>query len=371
MIQRITVVAGGVLLFWAASCHAAWPDATDAPSGSMDVSNYLLNGHGFLPVPTFITEPAVGYGIGLTALFFDDTPARQSNAAEGKTPSPNITGVGAAATSNGTWAAGVFHSHSWNDDAIRYMGGFARTNLKTDYYGAAEVARSYQLNGNFLVQQVLFRVADTPWYAGPRFTWFKARINFTGAAASELGDVGKDITIGKAGLVLDYDTRDNIFLPLSGSYAEAEAQYARPGLGSSQSFDTYNLRGFNWRTLAGAWVLGLRADAQFTEGSVPFYAQPFVTQRGVARGRYQDKNAVMAEAEVRWLATPKWSVLGFMGAGRAWGKWHDWQDAATPVGVGTGFRYVLAQKLGLGVGIDIAHSKDQNAWYIQVGSAWH
>jgi hypothetical protein len=38
--------------------------------------------------------------------------------------------------------------------------------------------------------------------------------------------------------------------------------------------------------------------------------------------------------------------------------------------MGAGFRYLIARKLGVSIGIDVAHSKDQNAFYIQVGSAW-
>ena len=37
---------------------------------------------------------------------------------------------------------------------------------------------------------------------------------------------------------------------------------------------------------------------------------------------------------------------------------------------GAGGPLLIARKLGLSVGIDVAHSKDQNAFYIQVGSAW-
>jgi outer membrane translocation and assembly module TamA len=103
---------------------------------------------------------------------------------------------------------------------------------------------------------------------------------------------------------------------------------------------------------------------------VPFYAQPYVDLRGVQVGRYQDRNAVVSEVELRWDVTPRWSVLAFSGVGKAYGRWNDFSDASTVVSVGTGFRYVIARKLGISMGIDIAHSRDQNAFYIQMGSAW-
>ncbi|KDP84514.1 hypothetical protein CF70_018925 [Cupriavidus sp. SK-3] len=43
----------------------------------------------------------------------------------------------------------------------------------------------------------------------------------------------------------------------------------------------------------------------------------------------------------------------------------------TEPAIGGGFRYLIARRLGVSTGIDVAHSRDQNAFYVQVGSAWH
>ena len=37
---------------------------------------------------------------------------------------------------------------------------------------------------------------------------------------------------------------------------------------------------------------------------------------------------------------------------------------------GAGFRYLIARKLGLYTGIDVARGPETTAFYIQVGSAW-
>src|SRR5947209_6682155 len=42
----------------------------DQQDGNVDLSEFLLEKKGFLPVPIIITEPAIGYGGGLSALFF-------------------------------------------------------------------------------------------------------------------------------------------------------------------------------------------------------------------------------------------------------------------------------------------------------------
>lgn len=117
-------------------------------------------------------------------------------------------------------------------------------------------------------------------------------------------------------------------------------------------------------------TLALRGDVQASQGNVPFFAQPFVNLRGVPALRYQDQNAAVAEAELWWRATPRWATLVFSGAGRAWGRRIDFSHAQTVPGDGAGFRYLIARRLGIHAGLDVAHGDNGTVFYIQVGSPW-
>src|SRR5262252_7684289 len=76
----------------------------DPDDGQFDMSNWLLDAKGFLPVPVIITEPAVGYGAGVTALFFRNSmrEVASQKADDGRLIPPDIYFHGAAATENGT-----------------------------------------------------------------------------------------------------------------------------------------------------------------------------------------------------------------------------------------------------------------------------
>lgn len=363
----------GILLFVSATGMAQPVRFTDPDDGAFDMSDYLLHRKGVFPVPMIITEPAVGYGGGVMLMYFSESLAeagQQSGSAGIPSAPPNMTGIGAMGTENGSRGGGVFHFHSWDADRYRYLGALARAKINLDYYGPLDHGRSYELKGTFLVQQLLVRLGDTRWYIGPRYTYFDSDTRFTGDAPGELGLGDRQLHVGKLGLVVDYDSRDNIFYPHKGTYAELEAQFARGWLGGSTSFENYRARAYTWVPIHREWTLGLRVDGQTTSGSVPFYAQPSVDLRGVARGRYQDRTALATEMELRWNVTPRWSLLGFTGVGKAYGRWKSFTEAENVTSVGVGFRYLIARKLGLTIGIDVAHSKDQNAFYIQVGSAW-
>ncbi|SDR61250.1 Surface antigen [Paraburkholderia tuberum] len=346
----------------------------DPEDGQLDMSDFLLKHKGALPVPIVITEPAVGYGLGLGLLFFSGPIADAATDTTADHPDrvpPNVTALGGLYTANGTWAAAAAHFHTWDDDRYRYLGALAKVDAHLDYFGLSSQPRAYTLQGNALLQQFLVRMGNTRWYGGVRYVFFDSSSTFTGGSVpGELGHFQKDQRIGAGSLIVDHDSRDNIFYPASGSFAEFETQFARPGFGGTENYNVYAARGFTWIPLTHTLILGLRLDTKFSTGDIPFYAQPYVDLRGVQKGRYQDRNALAAEAELRWDVTPRWSLLGFTGVGKAYGRLQSFSQAQNVQSVGAGFRYLIARKLGVSIGIDVAHSKDQNAFYIQVGSAW-
>jgi hypothetical protein len=351
---------------------------TDTPTAPaehrFDMSDTLLKHQGVLPVPDIITEPAIGYGLGLGLLYFSEPKSKANDTGDAQDPSklttPNITGLGAFATGTHSWGAALMHFHTWDDDRIRYLGVLGKVSLHLNYYGPQGNANAYQLSGVATVQQVLFRIANSPWYVGPRYTYFNSATRFNSPIPGSIPNFGRDTSIGKGGIVVDYDTRDNMFYPNHGTYAEFEADFARGGFGSSTSFDMQTAKAYRWIELSPRWVLGLRVDTGFSQGDIPFFAQPYVSLRGVSDAKFQDRDQLTGEIELRYNVTPRWSVLGFGGAGKAYGNLHSFADAPTAYGFGTGFRYLVARKLGLSMGIDIAHGPGQNAFYVQVGSAW-
>lgn len=114
-------------------------------------------------------------------------------------------------------------------------------------------------------------------------------------------------------------------------------------------------------------MLGGRVDSRMAEGDVPFYLLPAVELRGVPAMRLQDTRTAVIETELRWSMTPRWALVGFLGAGRAWGSRNDFSEGTHTVAKGAGFRYLIASRLGLYVSVDLAWSTQDKARYLQVG----
>jgi hypothetical protein len=77
----------------------------------------------------------------------------------------------------------------------------------------------------------------------------------------------------------------------------------------------------------------------------------------------------VAEAELSWNYTSRWSLIGFGGAGRTSGI-SDRDDMTNVYSKGLGLRYFIARRFGLHAGFDIARGPEDTAFYIQFGHAW-
>ena len=360
------------------ACTASLPAAAipdrykDADDGALDLSDYLLRHRGVLPVPIVITEPAVGYGGGLGLMYFSQSFADSAEAARARgerVQPPDIAAAVGMKTENGTWAAGFGYLGFFDQDRWRYRGLFGTSQLFLDYYSVRGDPRAYRLDADATAQLALRRIGDSHWFAGMSYLYFSSESRFETGVPDDVPARSLDSAIGKLGLVVDYDSRDNIFTPNRGTFFEMDAGFARGAFGSKSNFEMLNARAFSWHP-AGDFVLGARGDARLSRGDVPFYAQPYIALRGVPAARYQDRNALVVEFEARWNIDSRWALVGFAGAGKAYGKRQTWDESDTVVAGGAGFRYLVARKLNLYAGVDVARGPEEAAVYFTFGSAW-
>lgn len=346
---------------------------TDPEDGRFDVSEHLLQYSGVLPVPIIVTEPALDFGGGLAALWFSESIASAGSRSEAETGRKTPPAIGALfgfKTGNGSWGAGGGYFAPLAGDRFRYLGGLGKVGLNLDFFSPTGRPAAYALEGKGIVQQLLARVGDSDWFIGPRYIYFQSDSRFDHERPRDVAQRELETRIGMLTLVVDYDSRDNVFTPNRGSFMEAEFATVREALGANVEYNYAAVRAFNYTPLGQSLVLGLRGDVRSAGNDAPFFALPYVSLRGIPAMRYQDTRTAVVEAEMRWNLDERWALVGFAGSGKAFGRRTDWQKADTVNAGGIGFRYLIARKLGLYVGADIARGPEENAFYLQVGSAW-
>ncbi|MBC7006174.1 BamA/TamA family outer membrane protein [Photobacterium sp. BZF1] len=369
---------------------------TDPVDGKFDMGDYLAeNAYGFLPVPIIITEPAVGYGGGAMGIFLHESEsekkqrkqlAQQSLEGGAQLIPPAVTVVGAAGTENGTWLAFAAHRRTWNKDKVRYLGAIGYGNANIDIYDNInllgndyELAFDTKSTGLVILQKAEFRVGDSPLLLGVKQFYSRSTVESSNPVVDKFltGFMGKETNMSSLGLLAKYETIDNLFYPTNGFVVNAEYDLYREELGSDYEYDQFKLEGEGYIPLNNKWTLAVAGEHQSLktdEWFLPPLSKPYIDLRGVSAFRYQGDEVTTLQAQLMYHIDNRWTVSGFYGAGKA--KDEGWlQNPLTTTesstdAYGVGFRYQIARRYGIHMGVDVAFNEGDSALYFQVGSGF-
>ena len=346
----------------------------DPQDGQFDLSTFLATPKRFLPIPLVVTEPAVGYGGGIAGMFV--RPRKQAGS-EGFAR-PNMSIVGGLATENGTWMAFAGDSSHWMDERVQTLAAIGGGEINLDFYGLGDAADSldqpvsYTLDSKLLMLQGSWKPQPkSSWSIGLRYIYSEVEPKLRDAPAQFPGLLDAvHMKISAPAAVLEFDSRNNLFTPTKGLFAESVYLDSLEDLGATEEFQRFQQVVMGWIPLSEDWTLGMRGDYQWSSDGTPFFLRPYVKLRGVAAMRYQGDEMASAEVEARWRMRGRWSLVGAGGYGTAHTE-RDLFSATKDVWSGAvGFRYELARMFGMHAGMDVGFSSGETAIYIQIGSAW-
>ena len=333
----------------------------------------------FLPLPIFVTEPAIGEGLGATLLYFhreDDevkpkftTGQEISKTSERSKPPPVVTGIFGFYTNNDTAAVGVGHSNTFADDHFRLRAAAVEARINSTYY-IGDRPVGFQLEGNLLFADLKSRLGDSAAFIGLSMSYVDAGNSFDKNQVDDATQEDFDFVDAGLAASIIYDTRDNTVMPAEGYLLELTGWRYGETLGGDFDYDTTRLRGLWFNKLGEDYVLGVRIDATSANGDVPFFAAPYVRLRGIPALRYQGEVAGAVELEARRHLGDRWSVSLFGGVGsvKIGDEQTETSDDIRTIGIGA--RFLALREQDAWVGLDIARGPEDVAWYIQIGSPW-
>jgi len=368
----------------AASTNSNQADDDSATEGKKKEKKKKAGGGSFLPIPIFITEPAIGVGLGVALTYFHkrkgDTdseasiPGAMTTGTPGETTRkrkrpPTITGIAAAYTDSGTWGAGIGHSSSWRKDRIRYTGALGYADIKSTIY-RFNIPFDFDIKGGIFHQDIKFRLGKSNFFLGGKLSALAATtlIELGFDRPIELGE-GDTTDIGLAAQAV-WETRDNIMTPNHGQLIQLDLWRYDDAIGGDFDYWSANLKVNSFHQLADRFVLGWRIDAKAVDGKPPFWGYPWVTLRGVPAMRYQNERVGVVEVEGRYSFSKRWGVVGFVGRGKTDGDIPAFETADKINAGGVGGRFFFKPEEDLWVGVDIARGPEDTYFYIQVGQAW-
>ena len=347
----------------------------DSIDNAFDVSHFLKDLHGILPIASPITEPAVGYGGTVALLYFIPKKPKKDKIKQSKIP--DIVGAAGGYTANNTWFAGVGYLGFWNNDRIRYRGvvGYGDINLK--YYRSTDflphdISAEFGIKSIIILQQAKFRLGETNFFLGGRYTFGKTNVQFPKIFDfPEIDPLDFDITNSGLTLIGEFENYKNVFSPNQGMRIHLDYLQNLELLGSDRNWGKVTFSSAFYFPVNHFWVPAVRIESLMATGNAPFYAKPFVGLRGVPVMRYQGDLTILAETEQSFnIKTSRWDLVAFGGIGTTFKSLDDLDPGDAVWSAGGGFRYLIARLFGLKMGIDVARGPEDWAVYVVFGSAW-
>jgi hypothetical protein len=346
----------------------------DSVDGKFDLSHYIIEAKGFVPVPMIITEPALG-GFGGMVIPLFITPKQRPDG-QGYTP-PDITGGMAMYTANGSWMVGAGRMGSIPSAGLKYKAALGYGDILLAFYrqflNDKEKKFEFGIKALPVYLALSKRISKNDIYLGIQYLYAHTNVTpkFTGNLPPSITPKDLESHTGALGFFLDWDKRNSIFTADKGARLNLLYSINDNWTGSNYTYSEIN-GSFNWFVpLRPAWICGLRTEVQHVFNTPPFYAYPSINMRGIPAARYQGATTTLVETEQRFDVTGRWSAVTFGGVGKAIQIEQSFTDATTIYNYGTGFRYLLSRAFKLRAGIDVAKGPDSFGWYIVFGHNWN
>ena len=326
----------------------------------------------WVPVPIPVSNPTLGTGLQTVLMYLHSKPAGDSR-------SPNATsGIAGMYTNTQSWMAGIFHDDYWNDDTYRFTGylGYGELNLK--YYGVGDQPFlsanpiEYEFKMFLVSPKFQIRIPSTEhWFGGLQYLFANSESLFkTSQLHPLLPDIRGRIRTAGLGLLITYDSRDDNYYPTAGQWFEAKWTNYGESWGGDYNYNKLKTFVNHYQFVTHQAVLALRANAEFSSGDAPFIDLPYLDMRGFARGRYQDNMTFSLHAEGRYKFLPRWGLIAFAETGWYGDNFDSLTSSQTIVSYGSGLRWQVTQDKKLNLGLEVAFSGDDSAFYVKVGEAF-
>ena len=345
----------------------------------------LINKGNFLVLPIFITEPAIGEGLGLGLIYFHkkkdpnipqiSTASSISQTNRQQNPPPTASGVFGAYTNNDTKAFGVGHAGTYFEDKVRTVGVLATAEINSTMF-LLDNPFKFALDGDLAYANFKRRMGKSNFFLGMSLTYldglidFKQRVSLTDPDPSSFGLLDFEFTNIGIGASAIYDSRDDTMMPGDGALVDFTISTFDEAIGGDFNYILFDFKALSFHELHERFVLGFRLDVATIDGDPPFFAKPFVSIRGIPALRYQGDTAGVFEVEGRFNISQRWAAVAFGGAGFAHSGDPDFSTSQDIKAFGAGIRFQALKNQNVWLGIDIAKGPEEYFWYIQMGHPW-
>ncbi|HYX66528.1 MAG TPA: BamA/TamA family outer membrane protein [Burkholderiales bacterium] len=359
------VLAGMALALSASGTLAQNQEAAEQAAQPPEGAMTKLEKSPWLIAPVFQSNPKLGTSLGAMAgyVHYFDEKSR-----------PSIFAVMAQHTNTDSTIAGGFGKASFDEDRQRLLAGLMYGYVKNDYNDYLGTGVPLKSNGELksFIARYQYRVQGN-WFLGVQGIYQ----NMAVTGETQFDDMFLNLVgvapykSGGAGLVAQYDSRDNENSPTRGWLLNVNNMAYRESLGGDNDFDIVRADIRYYMPHGNGNVLAIRQLNHFTSDA-PTQAKAPVQLRGYKIGQYNGDNMSHIEVEERLRLGEKFTSTFFLGIACVYGGGKSCSDDKNLFpAAGAGVQYVLKPKEGIVLNLEYALGRNDNyGLYLKMGYAY-
>lgn len=215
------------------------------------------------------------------------------------------------------------------------------------------------------------------FYAGLSYQYENYNIKSvepSGALSSGTIPGAKGSTTSGLGLYFLFDSRDSVFFPTKGWFAQVSLMNNSEFLGSSTKFNRIVVDVSRYSRLYKNTILVLNSYNSFVHGAAPFQQQSQLggnkQMRGYYQGRFTDYNLMAFAAEARFPIYRRFGGVAFANLGALGDNSSFIRTNELKYSYGLGLRFAVNRKDHLNLRLDYALGPKTSGIYFTVGEAF-
>jgi hypothetical protein len=352
------------------SYSTAVPDIPldEVPDLREEKSRLKLQKGDVVVVPIPMSDPTLGTGLVLGgAYFYPQTEAQKA------VQPASLTGAAGMYTSNDSYAFGIGQQNYWDEDKWRFSGALGYLNFELSLIEPSQSDDGSDLDwlveGQFAQAEISRNIYDN-WYLGVQGRYVDSEQTFALAIPDGEFDLTENLKSVGLGIGMEFDSRDVPTNAFSGRYFEIDALFNSEAIGSTHTYQSYDIRYRSYHQLAPALVLAWEIKGCRKSGQVPLWDACRISLRGFPATDYMSKSSLSSQVEARWQFHRKWGVVAFAGGGFSETSLSAAGDNEIIPSYGAGLRYMVLESKRINMRLDYGRSDDSDAWYLAVTEAF-
>ncbi|HUI63831.1 MAG TPA: BamA/TamA family outer membrane protein [Bacteroidota bacterium] len=374
--SRLEWIVAPLLLFAASGTASpqSEPGSSDSSSGSR---------RGVVGAPYVKYEPETGLAGGVVALYYFHLT---SDSADGSADRPSSVSGGATYTQKKQISTGIDYDFYFASGVYHLSGGFDYKRIPYDFYGVGNRNPTDPVDS----YTPLWRGGDAEFTRnflrtplgeglnaglGMEFRWddilssLQGKILQTGSVPGSKGGLSAGM-----GIVVNFDTRDNIFSSHEGEFCDFKATFYGRAIGGSFNFNRYTLDLRKFIPVGDTHTIAVQTLEVFVKGVEPFYTMAQLggdnNLRGYFQGRQRNTDMSVLQAEYRLPLVWRFGLALFADAGEVAGALDAFRYSGIHYSAGAGIRFVVIPEEHLGVRLDYGIGSDSSELYFSILEAF-